>query len=228
MDAHLEELKQFEQFRGFGDNIIRYLCEGGRVLFTEHREVLFEVEEEAHYFGIVLSGAYKLCRPTLDGHDSIVQVVVPGDIVGALIMGNPKPIYPVRVVSMGASRFLKIPREVYPTAWQMNGAVISRVQELLAKRMQQMHAHKALMRSHLSVRVAQLLLDFMDNVSPDGSSKLKIPLTRQEIADTLGVTVESVIRLMSPWSKQGIIQTSDLYIQILKVECLVNITLGIE
>ncbi|KHD89351.1 MAG: hypothetical protein OM95_04300 [Bdellovibrio sp. ArHS] len=228
MDAHLEELKQFEQFKGFGDNVIRYLCEGGRVCFSQHRDVLFKFEEEAHYFGIVLSGAYKLCRPSLGGNDSIVQVVLPGDIVGALIMSNPKPIYPVSVVSMGPSRFLKIPRDVYPTAWQMNAAVASRVQELLGRRMQQMHAHKVLMRSHLSVRVAQLLLDFMDQVGNDGVYKLKVPMTRQEIADVLGVTVESVIRTMSPWSKEGIIQTADQYIQVQQVDALVKITLGAD
>ncbi|WP_373999221.1 Crp/Fnr family transcriptional regulator [Bdellovibrio bacteriovorus] len=226
MEAHLKELKRFEQFQGFGDNVVRYLCEGGRVTFNQHRDVLFHFEEQAHYFGIVLSGAYKLCRPSLGGSDSIVQVVLPGDIVGALIMCNPKPIYPVSVVSMGPSRFLKIPKDVYPTAWQMNAAVASRVQELLGRRMQQMHMHKVLMRSHLSVRLAQLLLDLMDQVSTEGVHKLKVPVTRQEMADVLGVTVESVIRTMSPWSKEGVIQTTEQYIQILRVDVLVKITLG--
>lgn len=226
MGLYLEELKQFELFKGFGDNVIKSLCDGGRTIFNQHREVLFSCDEEAHYFGVVLSGAYKLCRPSLGGSDSILQVVVPGDIVGALVMCNAKPIYPVTVVSMGPSRFLKIPREIYPIGWQMNGPVISRVQELLSKRMQHMHTQKVLLRSHLSVRVAQLLLDLMDSVSTDGTHLLKVPITRQEIADSLSVTVESVIRVMSPWSKEGIIQSSDQYIKILRVDRLVNITFG--
>ncbi len=54
-------------------------------------------------------------------------------------------------------------------------------------------------------------------------SVLPIPLTRQEIADSLGATVESVIRIMSSWSQQGIIRTMDRKIEILKMSSIIDI-----
>ncbi len=49
-----------------------------------------------------------------------------------------------------------------------------------------------------------------------------LPLTRKEIANTLGASVESVIRVMSEWSKQEIIETTDQQIRILKFEKIIS------
>lgn len=47
---------------------------------------------------------------------------------------------------------------------------------------------------------------------------LKVSLTRQEIADYLGVAVESVIRIMSDWNQSGVIQNKGNYLEILKIK----------
>src|SRR5436189_2834149 len=58
-------------------------------------------------------------------------------------------------------------------------------------------------------RAARLFLTLADRVglsTPDG---VRIPLTlsRQEIADLLGTTLETAIRLMSRWQKEAIVLT---------------------
>jgi len=66
------------------------------------------------------------------------------------------------------------------------------------------------------------LLLFDKNPGLEGQP-LPLPLTRKEIANTLGSSVEAVIRIMSEWSKEGIIQTIGKHIQILKPEKMIKI-----
>lgn len=75
----------------------------------------------------------------------------------------------------------------------------------------------------MASKIAALLLQLVaDESSADGELEVPLPLTRKEIADSLGVTVESVIRVMSDWTKQGYISTNDHHIKILQPEWLIS------
>ncbi|MCB0368426.1 MAG: cyclic nucleotide-binding domain-containing protein, partial [Bdellovibrionales bacterium] len=111
LEASLSELLGFSIFEGLSKEQILELCQGGQILTSSHRDVLFPFGREAHFFGIVLSGAYKLTKPSPLGEDVIVHFSTPGDVLAAFIMTQPKPRFPVSAISMGPSRFLKIPKE---------------------------------------------------------------------------------------------------------------------
>ena len=77
-------------------------------------------------------------------------------------------------------------------------------------------------------RIACLLIKMADKVGEKdmGSVKLNISLTRQDIAEMVGTTVETAIRIMSKWAKEGIIKSSGRKIIILKIDKLSEITEG--
>ncbi len=59
------------------------------------------------------------------------------------------------------------------------------------------------------MRFAQLLVKFADSVGrqePEGTL-IPIPLSRQELADMTGTTIESCIRIMSRWAKDQVVET---------------------
>jgi CRP/FNR family transcriptional regulator len=58
-------------------------------------------------------------------------------------------------------------------------------------------------------RLARLFLKLADNSGRVGSSGIFIPmpLSRQELADLTGTTIETCIRIMSRWGKQGVLMT---------------------
>ena len=89
------------------------------------------------------------------------------------------------------------------------------------------------MISHLSVgkvdqRVAAVLLMLSNSFGEDqkGGIQLTVPLTRQDISEMAGTTVESTIRVMSKWQKQGLITTNNQYIFLQDPHKLLLLTKG--
>jgi CRP-like cAMP-binding protein len=82
---------------------------------------------------------------------------------------------------------------------------------------------KVLARAPLAQKIAALLTNLLEKNEDENALTLPLPLTRREIADTLGSSVESVIRVMSDWSKQGFIQTTDQNIKVLHPEKIIEI-----
>jgi len=63
-----------------------------------------------------------------------------------------------------------------------------------------------------------VLLEIADRIGKryDDTIIIEAPLTRLDIAEMTGTTVETTIRVMSKWKKQGIINTERGYIEIIK------------
>lgn len=222
LKAALNEISNFKIFAGLDINTIHALCKDGEIATTSHRDTLFKFGEKAGFFGIVLSGAYKLSRPTPGGEDVIMNFATTGDIVAAFIMTQVEPIYPVSAIAMGPSRFLKLSRKIYLERWKNYPDIIFRIQNLLSARMAFFQKQKSLTKAPLSAKVAALLIEILQKNDSKDKLTLSLPLTRKEIADNLGASVESVIRIMSLWSKNNIIETRDHEIAILKLDKLIE------
>ena len=61
----------------------------------------------------------------------------------------------------------------------------------------------------VETRGARLFLTLAERmgVSTDAGTMIPLPLSRQELADLLGTTLETTIRLMSRWQKEGLVTT---------------------
>ncbi len=222
LQAAISEISGFAVFDGLAKEKIAALCANSTIATCDHRDILFSAGRPALHFGIVLSGAFKLSKPSLNGEDVIVHFSTPGDVVGAFIMAQKAPIFPISATAMGPSRFLKIPKENYLESWVKIPELVFRIQNLLSTRMNILQDQKVMSKAPLSQKVAALLLSLLErNQGPD-EMVLPLPLTRKEIAENLGASVESVIRVMSEWSKQGIIETNDQLIRVIKPDRIIE------
>ncbi|OFZ28973.1 MAG: hypothetical protein A2622_12805 [Bdellovibrionales bacterium RIFCSPHIGHO2_01_FULL_40_29] len=215
IETFLPEIAEFSLFKKCDRSMLSKLFENAQMRSSKHREVLYRIGESATKFSLILRGAYKLVRPTPRGEDVIVYFAAPGDAVAAFVMPQPDAVYPVTAISMGPSLVLDIPRDTYIKYWAKNVEIVLHMQNLLYNRMILLQDQKLFSKSPLEQKVAQLILQLIEKYSRESDGILPIPLTRKEIADSLGSTVESVIRIMSDWSHQGIIKTSDQYIEVL-------------
>lgn len=222
-EAELRELASFPLFEGIAGEALNDVLVGGAPRSYKHRETLYRAGDPAEGFSVVLAGAFKLIRPTPRGDELIVYFATPGDVIGALLMGKPNSLYPITAKAMGPSRVYSIPRSTFQRSWAANALLQQRLNAFLYTRMSLIQDEKALARAPLNRRIAGLLLQLLERSSHEGEQILPLPLTRQEIADSLGVAVESVIRVMSDWSHRGMIRTNDRQIEILRPDQIINI-----
>lgn len=202
-----EIVYQFEIFKNLNRPTIDRALTNASLRQFKHREFILRAGDPAEFFCIVLDGAAKLIRHSPRGEDLIMHFAVQGDLVGALVMNQgPGSVFPVSAKSMGPTRVLCIPKATYREYWLPQAEIQTALNALLYKRMSTIQDDKTLSTSPLRTRLASFLLRHVDRDSDDGSQALSLALTRQEIADSLGVAVESVIRIMRDWLEDGTIQ----------------------
>lgn len=203
-DVH--KISEFDLFRGLSREVLSNVLTGGVSKPLKHREYLYRSGDKASSFCIVVDGALKLIRHSPKGEDIIVHFAVQGDLVGALLMNQSEStIYPISAKSMGPSQVVYVPRSSFQHYWANNVHIQSKLNTVLYRRMNNIQDDKMMFASPLRVRISKLLLRHLDQDSTDTEFKLSIALTRQEIADSLGVAVESVIRAMKELQEDGII-----------------------
>lgn len=211
-------LQRYPLFQDIKEAELKPLIEDHKFKNIRHRDKLYTAGEAAESFALVLTGAFKLVRPTPRGEDAIMYFAIPGDVIGGLVMLNDKAQYPISAVAIGNSTVIVLPRAVYRNAWMKSALVQSKLNSLLYTRMSSLQDEKANTKLPLQRRVAALLMNILDRYPQANESKLPIPLTRQEIADAVGASVESVIRCMSEMSQAGILRTEDKHIEILRTD----------
>lgn len=194
------------------------ILEGHRFRNLCHHEALFVAGEPADCFAVVLTGAFKLVKPTPRGEDAIVYFATPGEVVGGLVMLRPDPRFPVSAVALGPSTALVIPRSTFARSWARHAGIQLKLNTELFSRMCALQDDKANSKLSLQKRIATLLLSLLDKNTSTPATTIPLPLTRQEIADTVGSSVESVIRCMSEMAHKGLIHTEDRQIEILRTD----------
>lgn len=203
--ALIEKISHFEIFQELDSTMLKQALFNALVKNYKHRELVYRVGDEVQSFCIVVEGALKLIRHSPKGEDRIMHFAVQGDIVGALLLNQSgSVVYPISAKSMGPTQIISIPKATFKEYWQSDVQLQNRLNSLLYKRMSNIQDEKTLATSPLKVRLASLLLKHLDQDSSN-NQPLSLSLTRQEIADVLGVAVESVIRIMSEWYEDGTI-----------------------
>ncbi|NJL25060.1 MAG: Crp/Fnr family transcriptional regulator [Calothrix sp. SM1_5_4] len=222
----LPQIRQLELFKDRSPSEFEALVQGAEEKVLKHRQCLFAAGTPASAFGVVVKGALKLVRPSSEGDNTIVHFATPGDIIAALLMSTPGAEYPVSSIAMGHSIVLKIPRSTYAASWFTNASIQKCFGGNLFTRMSQLQAQKAMVKAPLSRKIATQLVTLIERYSGENENILPIPLTRMEIAESLGASVESVIRVMSDWSRKGYISTTDQVIEILEMDKIIEIVKG--
>ncbi len=222
IENFLPEILAYPIFQGLKKEQVLELLLGGVTRSSKHREYLYRQGDPANFFSIVLRGAYKLTKPTPQGDDVILYFSCPGDAIGALVMAHPMGVYPVSVVAMGPSLVWQIPKKTYQQSWMTNASVTIRLQNLVFNRMSLLQGEKTRQKTPVAQKVAYVVLQLIEKYSTEGENILPVPVTRKEIADSIGSSVESVIRVMSEWSQAGLVRTNESHIEVLNTARIVE------
>jgi CRP-like cAMP-binding protein len=207
----IKNLRKIELFKNLSDEELRelepYLVAGKYA----KKEDIFSEGDQPEWFYLVSKGKVKITKISHEGKEIILEIISPTDIFGgvAVIRGFP---YPANAVAMEDTEVLKIyrrnlmrlvdrfPNLMYCIALQLGDRMKSSYDSL-----------KNIALERVEARIAALLLKLANKVGIETKEGLMIDmrLTKQDIADMVGTTVETSIRTFSKFKKEGLLSDSD-------------------
>ena len=173
----------------------------------EKGETIFREGDPADRIHFVILGRVKIVKAA-GGRDVILEILGPGEPVGAVAVFERRP-FPAGAVTLEPSSILSIPEREFFVLLENTPEMMRHVLAGLTYRLMMVNKRLADLMGSAEHRAARLFLTLADRVGIAQGSAVKIPLTlsRQEIADLIGTTLETAIRLMSRWQKEDVIQT---------------------
>jgi CRP-like cAMP-binding protein len=219
MHIKLDMLKQIHLFEGLGEEELKEAIRYMQVKEFRRNEYIFFEEEAEPGIYILIEGLIKLLKETQDARIVIVRLVYPGDVFGWIEWGKKAPKNTYTAKSMTESKALYISNKDFINLAIKHPAVaIKMTCEATANLIQTYETIKSIAGGKVEERIAKVLLEIADRIGKryDDTIIIEAPLTRLDIAEMTGTTVETTIRVMSKWKKQGIINTERGYIEIIK------------
>jgi CRP-like cAMP-binding protein len=196
----------------------------------ERDDYIFFEGDAPDWFHIVKEGKVKLVKHSDTGKDVILQVFAAGDMFGEISLFDRKP-YAASAQAMEPSIILKLSRKDFFLFFGRHPFAATEMIMELGRQLKEAHATiKSLAVDRVEQRIANILLKLAGKLGTpqEGGTMLNLALTRQDLADMAGTTVETTIRVMSRFTKAKIIKPVDGKVLILDAKALQRIFEGKE
>jgi CRP-like cAMP-binding protein len=170
---------------------------------------LFREGDPSDFFLVVITGRVKVYKHAPDGRDVILEMFGPGGPIGAVAVYESRA-YPASAVALEPVTCLSIPRAVFFDLLEQHPSLVRGLLGSLSLRLVELTTRLAeLTGGRIDARLARLFVKLSDQVGrPErGGVFIPLPLSRQELADLTGTTIETAIRIMSRWNKDDVLLT---------------------
>jgi CRP-like cAMP-binding protein len=173
-------------------------------------ERLWAAGDPADAFTLIVRGKVKIVGHG-PGGDVILEIFEVGEPVGAIAVYDGIP-YPASAVAMEPVSLVRIPRSEYfdllerhPSFTHAVLRELTRLSLALTRKLGEMRGQR------VDARIARLLIALAERMGRRGADGIEIPLvlTRLEVAELVGTTVESAIRVLSRWGREGLVVTAE-------------------
>jgi len=182
------------------------LAAAGRTRVLKRGEMLFAAGDEDAACATLVSGALKVSAVDAEGNEQILALVHPAGFVGEMFA----PFVHHDVIALTDSRLCTFAKRDFERAIEDFPAL---ARALLRRSQEDLHATRSLLEltAHASAeaRLAALIHDFAQAASQSPchpAATFELPLTRGEIANMLGLTIETVSRKLGEFEAAGAIK----------------------
>ncbi len=179
-----------------------------RIRSYDEGETIFREGDDALHFHFILGGKVKIVKAAPAGGDILLEIFGPGDPVGAIAAYEERS-FPAAAVALEAASLLSVPRQEFFALLASNPLLARGLLLGLTRRMVELTRKLSERGSRVEYRIARVFLTLADRAGRSDNTGVFVPVTlsRQEIADMVGTTQETAIRIMSRWGKDGVLVT---------------------
>jgi CRP/FNR family transcriptional regulator len=194
-------------FRGVGSEALKVIMQHMEVRPFQRNELLWREGDMLNNLAVVLEGRVKRVKHRASGRDLIVDIQGPGQLVGLSAAQTTEPVSVVglsqgAVAMLNRQAFLRNLRENNQLAFNLVMALAGDERGLF-ERFEEVTA------GSVEARLASVFARLADDEGLEGPNGvfLPLPLSRQDLADLVDTTIETAIRIMSRWNRDGVVLT---------------------
>ena len=172
-------------------------------------QTIFEQGEPSDAFYTIASGRVKIFKMLPSGKDLILEIFGRGDPLGAVAAYDGRP-FPASAVALEETTCVMIARAEFFSLLEQHPSLVRGLLQGLTHRLVELTNRLAeLSGGTIERRFARLFLKLASEMGLQerGGTFVPLPLSRQELADMTGTTIETCIRIMSRWGKQEVVRT---------------------
>jgi CRP-like cAMP-binding protein len=184
------------------------------------KEVIFHAGDIPHYVYFLNKGSVKTFKTHDDGKEFITNVFKAGDFFGHVPLFEHRA-YTDSALVMEDSEIFKIPKDDFLKLIHKNRDVALKFIKLLSNQIEEQEKHLLrLAYDSVRKRTAEALLQLYRSKEGKTNSLL---VTRDDLANLVGTATETVIRCLSEFKEDGLIEVKGREIVILKSQGLESI-----
>jgi CRP/FNR family transcriptional regulator len=160
-------------------------------------------------FYTVIAGRVKVFKMLPTGMDVILEIFSGGDPLGAIAAYEGRP-FPASAAALEDTRCLLLPRADFFALLEHHPSLVRGLLYGMTQRLIELTNRVAqLSGGRVEARLARLFLKLAEGSGRPERGGVFVPLalSRQELADMTGTTIETCIRVMSRWGKDEVVRT---------------------
>jgi len=186
--------------------------------------VLYREGSRINGFYCIHSGIIKVFKTGLDGKEQIIRFAKSGDIIAyRSVLSNEVACTSAKVIE--ESKVCFIPSDILLSFVKSNSVFTLELLKLACHELGEANSFITdIAQKTVRERLAEILLFLVDDFGLDETSYLKISLTREELANMIGTATESVIRLLSEFKTDKLVELNGRRIRILNARGLQKIS----
>jgi CRP-like cAMP-binding protein len=175
--------------------------------FTRYRrgEVIFVEGEPSYFFYTVAHGSVKVFKLTPQGREAVLEIFGSGAPLGAVAVFEGFP-YPASAMALEETVCIRIKDTDLFSLLDVSPLLVRSLLSALTRRLVVLSNRLVeLSEFRIEARIAQLFLRLVREIGNQSEMGIIIPmlLSRQDLASLTGTTLETSIRIMSRWGKEG-------------------------
>ena len=180
---------------------------GSRMHFARG-ETIFNEGDSAEYAYKIASGTVRLCKHMPDGRRQIAQFLFGGEFFSFMDLQE----HSFSAEAVNDVVLLCYPQKQIERLGEERLTLRKRFASLLTRRVRDIQNHLVMLgRQTAKERVAAFLLHVIEHTGIDKNGVMELPMSRQDIADYLGLTIETVCRVLSAMKRNGLVDIPNLH-----------------
>lgn len=188
-------------------------------------QVIFYEGNDAYGIYCIYAGRVKLFKSAISGRQQIVRVAGPGDLIGYRAIFAEEP-YAATAEALEDATICCIDKNAFFSVMSDNPKLALTVIRKLAKELRIAEdMATSIAQKSVRERMAELILMLKETYGRPSKKGVTIDLhlSREEMAEMIGITQETAIRLLSEFKQDGLIEVKEREITVLNPKALVEV-----